>query len=305
MADTQAFSRDLATLQTRSEDEAHVYKDMSPEGKRKCMDDLENTLQTLQKIKKNLKEADEHSPDKNLVQVVLDKKNKRVFVKEDFEKSFEAHNSRHRERAVCRTVRKSNPDDTPIYPPSIKSVVIQDNFKFDDNKYLQPAVMCFIQFSSNEDVDTVLRLKKMDMSIYTDSGCEGAGRVEFIRPTESQATHKTLRIIGKAIARLEEIDEELKKIGAVRVHGGMPELGPEFIDKAWYITKLQECKRLRAVGVSLDHHSHAPLAGRKPVDVEALKRLIKPLYDEECDILIQLREYQLSGLDFNFKHPAV
>jgi hypothetical protein len=288
--DTQDFSRDLATLQTRSEDEALVYKDMPPEGKRKCMDDLENALHVLQKIKKNLKEADEHSSDKNLVQVLWKRGLSITFTKEDFEQAFHEINAQTNARII--------PPSKPLPVPNIKSVVMQDGFRLDDDKYLQSVRLCFIQFSNDEDYSMVLGLEKLQVG-------RGFGHdVKFIQPTHSQAMHKTLCIIGNSLFRLGEIDKELKKIGAVKNQGGMPELGREFVDNVWYLTKIQECKRLRAAGVSLDLHSHALLAGRKPVDVEALKQLIKPLYDEECDILIQLREYQLGGLDFNFKHTA-
>jgi hypothetical protein len=147
----------------------------------------------------------------------------------------------------------------------------------------------------------VLGLEKMNVTVQILSSIHGIG-VQFIQPPQSQAMHKTLRVIGNSLFRLGEIDNELKKIGAVRAHGGMPELGLEFVDKAWYFTKLQEYKRLRAAGVSLDLHAHGPLAGIRPVDSESLKLSIKQLYDEECDTLILLREHQLNGTDFNFKH---
>jgi hypothetical protein len=66
------------------------------------------------------------------------------------------------------------------------------------------------------------------------------------------ATHKTLRIIGKAIVRLEEIDRELKKIGVVRAQGGMPKSKAELHDKSRYLTIINEAKATRAAGKSLD-----------------------------------------------------
>ena len=285
--DTQDFLRDLATLQTRSEDEALVYKDMPPEGKRKCMDDLENALHVLQKIKKNLKEADDHSPDKKIVQVVWNGQQTLVPTKGDFERYFEEYNSGCKKQAFDNA-------------PRIKSVVMQDNFKLDDKKYLKPTLMCFIQFSNEEDCCIVLGLGGLNLRINN----RGFGiNVQFIQPTESQATHKTLRIIGNSIARLEEIDKELKKIGVVRDQGGMPKPKAELCDKSRYLTIINEAKATRAAGKSLDHF-HGVLASVKPFDLEAFQAVVKPLYDEECDILIQLREYQLGGLDFNFKHPA-
>lgn len=286
--DAEEFARDLGKIQTKVEDEAHAYKDMTPEGKRKCVEDLENAIQTLWKIKKNLKETDDCSSDKNLVQVIWKERNILTFTKQDFEKAFSELNSRRRQ---------------PVYDPRIKSVTMQDNFKLDSDKTLQPTRMCFIEFSTEEDVSMALGLKGLNVHVNMSSGCWGVG-VEFIHPTQSSSTHKTFSIIGNSLARLQEIDGELKKIGAIRRQGGMPELGPTLIDKAWYLAKLQEAKKIRAAGQSLDLQIHGPMAGVKPVDSKALMLLIKQLYDEECDILIMLREYQLNGMDFEFKHPA-
>ena len=276
--EAEEFARDLGSIQTRIEDEAHLYPDMSPEGKRKCMDDLENTIKTLQKIKGNLKEADDHSPDKNLVQVLWKGPLSFTFTRQDVIQSF----------AAIRL------------PVQVVSVEYQDNFTLTPNKFLEPIRMCFIKFVTEEEASMVLGLKQMVLSVQRHVGYS----IEFIPPTQSSATYKTFRIIGNSIARLGEIIKEYKKIGAVRVNYGKPELGKELIDKSWYLAQLPEFKRLRAAGVSLDLQGYGPLAGRKPVDSEALKAIIKQLYDEEYDILIMLREYQLNGVDFEFKHTA-
>lgn len=291
--EAQEFAEDLDAIKSRAKANSQSFEDMPLEGKRKCMEDLDDAIETLQRIKKNLKKADDRSPDKHLVQVLWKGHHPSfTFTKRDFEKAFHLINAR------------IIPPSKPLPVPGIKSVVMQDGFRLDDDKYLQSVRLCFIQFSNDEDYSMVLGLEKMDVNVQIQSSIHCIN-VQFIQPTRSQAMHKTLRIIGNSLFRLGEIDKELKKIGAVKNQAGMPELGPEFIDKAWYLTKLKECKRIRAAGGSLDLHSHAPLAGMKPVDSNALKQLIKKLYDEECDILIQLREYQLNGVDFNFKHPAI
>ena len=290
LQDAKEFTRDLGDIKSRTMVEANTFGDLPLEGKRKCMENLEDTIKTLQKIKHNLEEAEDSSPDKHLVQVLWKGRHPSfTFTKQDFEKAFHGINAR------------IFPPSKPLPVPNIKSVVMQDGFRLDDDKYLQSIRLCFIQFSNDEDYSMVLGLEKMDVDVQIPSSIHGIN-VQFIQPTQSQAMHKTLRIIGNSLFRLGEIDKELKKIGAVRAQGGMPELGREFVDKAWYLTKLQECKRLRAAGVSLDLHFHAPLAGIRPVDSQALKLSIKQLYNEECDILIQLREFQLNGIDFNFKH---
>ena len=298
--DAEEFARDLGKIQTKVEDEAHAYKDMTPEGKRKCMDDLENAIQTLRKIKKNLKEADDGSFDKNFVQVVLPGGWHQGLVsltttKEEIEKAFKM--------AITRLYPRPQPSCEVPPVPCIKSVEMQDNFKLDQNKNLLPQRMCFIKFSTEAEASMALGLKKIYTRIEHNS-VHFNTEVELICPTHSMDTYKTLRTIGNSLARLQEIDVELKKIGAIRRQCGMPELGPTLIDKSWYLAKLQEAKKIRASGHSLDLQIHGPLTGTKPVDTEALKLSIKQLYDEECDILIMLREYQLNGMDFEFRHPA-
>lgn len=283
-SDAREFAEDLKRIETRIRDDTQTFEDMPADGKRKCIDDLESTIQSLQKIKRDLKEAEDSSPDKNLVQVLWNYPGECTFAKLDFEQAFLIASSRR----------------SAIPVPRITSVVMHDNFSLDGDKKLQPTRMCFIKFLTEDDACLALELKEMRVRSKP-SSC--SLNVQFIQPAQSLATHKTFRIIGKSLARLEEINKELKKIGSIR-QGGMPALGPGFQDKAWYLTKLQECKRLRAAGVSLGLHDHAPLAAMKPVDSAALKQEIKRLYDEECDILILLREYQLNGLDFDFKHPA-
>jgi len=280
--DVKEFMQDLDGIKSQAMSKSKVYPDLPLEGKRKCLEDLEDTIRTLQKIKKDLKEAADHSPDKNVVQVLWKGPASLTFTRQDVIHSFAAIS----------------------LPVQVVSVEFQDNFTLDQNKYLQPLRMCFIKFVAEEDAATALGFQKMHLHVKLDSS-SSLFPVEFILPTHSMATYKTLRIIGNSIARLGEIDKELKKIGAVRRHGGMPELGPGFIDKGWYLTKLQEFKRIRAAGGSLDLHSHTPLAGMKPVDSNALKLRIKTLYDEECDILIQLREFQLNGVEFNFNHLSL
>jgi hypothetical protein len=287
-SDAKDFSEDLKRIKTRIQCETLTFDDMPADGKRKCIDDLEHTIRTLQKIKNDLKEAENSSPDKNLLQILWKGHSDCTFVVSDFEKAFSNFNDRSRQF---------------VYSPRIESIIMQDNFRLDGNKMLQPTRMCFIKFSTEEDACLALGLQEMQVTVKGES-CSFGVQVQFIQPTYSLAMHKTFRIIGNSLCRLEEIDRELKKIGAVRRQGGVPEMGPELVDKTCYLAKLQECKRLRVAGVSLDLHSHVLLVGRKPVDSEAFRQLIKQLCDEECDILIQLREYQLNGVDFNFKHPA-
>ncbi len=51
----------------------------------------------------------------------------------------------------------------------------------------------------------------------------------------------------------------------------------------------------------LDHNAFVPLRHYKMVDMQKLQSRMDALYNEECDILIRLREYQLDGIHFEFQ----
>ena len=107
------------------------------------------------------------------------------------------------------------------------------------------------------------------------------------------------RKIGKLVERVRVIQGELKSMGAVWEGDGYKP-GPKYVDKSWFVTSIAGMKRAREAGLSIDRHVYGALKGRKPVDMAKLEARIKTLYDEECDALIALREFQLSGVEFDF-----
>lgn len=252
------------------------------DGKRKCIDSLEQTIETLCKIKKDLSSADKQMPDTNVVQLLWSGDDNKTFTKEEIVKGLELMYSHQGSSAL------------PV--PLIIAVSMQDNYILDANRFLKPIRMCFIKFSTDEDVCIALGLKEMR---YTE-GSQGF-TAHFILPTQTSSTRDYYRSIGKLVTRLGEIDNELTKIGAVREYGTNPKLGSGFVDKSIVLDALVKMKAVLAIGYSLDHHMYALLASMRPVDTSAVNARLKTLYDEECNILIQLREFQLSGGDFEFK----
>jgi hypothetical protein len=275
------FVRDLTQIQ----DEAVGYLDMHPDGKRKCLDHLGHTIQTLKKIENDLlKASDDELSSTKIVQVLWRGYDTVTFTKEVFVDAFQ------------RVWRRGNPE--------IQSVEMQDNYKLDAEKHLSPIRMCFVRFSTEEDTRNALGMKTLQIKADSPGGgvCMN---IEFILPVDSQSRHTILRRVGGLIKRLNDIDLELKQIGATREGGSVvPTLSSKFVDKASYASYLEKSKKARAAGFSLDHHSFAPLIMSKPVDTALLNAQIKKLYCEECDIIIELREHQLNGLDFDFKHPS-
>jgi hypothetical protein len=281
------FTRNLHDIQAQIEDEARAYNEMPQEGKRKCLDTLE---ETMRKIKKDLTVAEHYMPDTNEVQIILKSGKSKIadFTKEEIMAEFHAEN--HRNRGTSCII--------PI--PSILTVTLEDNFQPDANGYFRPIRMCFVRFSCEEEVRMVLGFEVMHISHGITNSVSVGHHIQFIQPLQIPEVRKMFRNIGNLLTRLDTINQELKNIGAIRGQG-IPKLGPEFCDRQTYREYLERLKAQRTTGASLDHHSYAPLASMRPVDTTSLNASIKALYDEECDILIQLREFQLSGVEFEFE----
>jgi hypothetical protein len=247
------------------------------EWKRRSLESLDQTIATLHKIKNGLGDAEKQVLDPHVVQVLWRGDDRVAFTKEGFLKGFQM-----------------------LYHhiPGIVSVSTQDNFTLDPNKCLQPIRECFVRFSTEEEACTAMGLKEM---IYHD-GSRGFN-VQFIPPTQTPGTRDTYCRAGKLLARLREIDRELKQIGAVR-ECGAPRLGPGYVDTAVFLELLVKAKAALASGLSVDQHTYAGLASMRPVDTAAVNARIKALYDEECGILIQLRELQMIGVEFEFHRTS-
>jgi hypothetical protein len=285
------FKKTLAELRCKYEREADD-SELSPEYKRQCLESLKGTIKALIKIEKDLTSAEGIGrKSSDVVQVMnigihCSNYNCPVPSKGDFRRSFDMLFDVQR--------RMHSPK---AFNVEIVSLDIERNYKLDKDMRVdvKPTLEFFIKFESEEQACMVLGMKSMTLMF-------GQLRVtvEFVQPTQSYATRKTFRTIGDSIVRLNAIEDEYKKIGAVRQMGGKPTLSDKYLDKSWFIRELERAKALRASGQSLDHNMHGPLRGRRPVDSTAKQAQITALYDEECDILIKLREFQLNGVDFDF-----
>ena len=275
MQAAHAFADELRSLQSQTGSEAELFSNMPPEGKRKCLESLEQTIATLQQIKQDLLLTELPTSDPNVAQVLWRDDTRVTFTKEGFVKGFQVM---HRRTRV----------------PDIVEVYTQDDFIPDADRFLQPVRTCFVRFSTPEEACAAMALEEM---IYVD-GMRGFN-IRFAPPTQSD----TYRRAGRMVARLGEIGRELRAVGAVRDCGTVPRLGPAFADKSFFLGLLAKARTILANGHSLDHHTYAPLAGMRPVDTPALQAGIKALYDEECGLLIQLREMQMMDGGFEFQLP--
>jgi hypothetical protein len=176
------------------------------------------------------------------------------------------------------------------------------NYKISPHGTLHPVKERFFHFQHERDA--------LDLLALGEGAFKGpAGHqldAYFMVPKHDPATRAKLRQIAALIARVKEIDTELKRLGAVRdgAEGVFKLDTSRFIDKSFFLNKdtgLPAWKRARTEGAVLDHHTYEPLRHSKPVNTVALMERFKELHNEQCDALIRLREFQLyDGLDFTF-----
>lgn len=280
------FRQQLLDVEEHAIETSREYYELSPEGRRECREHLDKTAKTLLKIQKELMDAEKADldPDSRVVQVLGISENRGVR-SSDFRRSFEASH-----------VNMRNHEKDLMWIPGHFKVTNEYNYELDKDFKFKPAVeQIFLTFDHVKDAYHALSLKNFHMTI---KGIVGVP-VKFVNPAQNSGTRETFRKIGCLVYRVKEIEEELKSLGAVSEYG-RPKPPPTFFDKAYFGEMLPQWKRVRAAGQALDHHAFMPLKCRKPVDMKSLQARLDALYNEECDALIQLREFQLNGIEFEF-----
>lgn len=187
-------------------------------------------------------------------------------------------------------------------PLPVVSYVVEDtNFRaLDASRVLHPTHDHFVEFATEEDARAALALSRFQLAdkklhFYA---------VSFVRPLQPPDVRATFRAIGRHIERLKRIDDEMRRVGAVRTFRGVPQLRAGLIDESVYATMIEQIKLLRDAKKSCTAEQHTFLCINKPFDVTAARARIQLLYDEECDILVRLREHQLAGVEFEFAAPG-
>jgi hypothetical protein len=286
-SDTAELKQQLQATETQVAELTRSYPDLPPDEQRECMLKLEATMKQLSQIRHDLAEAEKRESGAFTVQFLgLERFQDAGFVL-DLDKYFHHYQANQR-------------PDRPTRLPDNFTVAVERNHIADMTGHLKPTTEYFMHFSKNEDVCYVLGLKAITLPLINANG-HSCATIQFTKPTRDAATRTLWRTIGEQIERIRAIDAELEKMGAVR-ECGVPRLPDTVIDRTYFLDPkcMPEWKRVRAAGRSLDHQAFAVLRHRTPVDAAQLSVRIKGLYDEQCDLLIQLREHQLAGLRFCF-----
>jgi hypothetical protein len=287
----EEFKEQLNEASARVHEIADKYPDLPPESRQESKDYLDKFIETAQRMRKEMQEAEKADPDSRIVQVIgLQNRNATV---EDFEKSF-----KYLELQGQRFRRQN--ESVVSWIPEVKSLKKEINYRLDANHILQPAASeWFLEFHKATDAKLALTMPPFKLQVKEPNNCVAGFQVTFAKPSQDLALRATFRKIGNLMERLKAIDKEYKEIGAIRQYG-TPVLAPGYIDKRYLLFELPKWKKLRDNGQSLDHNALGPLQSI-PVDVQAFATRIKQLFDEETDIKIEIAEYRLNGLKFFFE----
>lgn len=286
------FNEQLREVEDEMTGKAREYPGMSPEARRECQDRLDRTVRTLVKIQKDLRQADMGEADGSLVVKVLGMNSCYDVKASHFGYSFAQAAV---EAKTTRRGRREQGEFIAFIPDGLV-LTKERNYTVKDGLVIPGAMdEWYITFSREEDARYAIGLKELSMH-YENS----RSPVFFVKPEQDAGTRATFRKIGPLVERLKAIENELQVIGVSR-DPGMPKPDErKYLDKSWFATSIAGMKRAREAGQSLDHHAYYPLKHRKPVDMAKLQAQIKKLYDEECDCLITLREFQVNGVEFDF-----
>ena len=288
------FNEQLREVEGEMTGKAREYPGMSPEARRECQDRLDRTVRTLVKIQKDLRQADMGEVDGSLVVKVLGIHTSSGYDVKASHFGYSFSQAALEAKSRVRSARER--EEFIAFIPDGLVLTKEHNYTVKDGLVIPGAMdEWYITFSREEDARYAIGMKELSLQ------CEGrSSSVKFVKPEQDAGTRATFRKIAPLVERVRAIEMELKLLGAVWEGDGYKPDDKKYMDKSWFVTSIAGMKRAREYGQSIDRHAYAALKGRKPVDMAKLQAQIKKLYNEECDCLITLREFQVNGVEFDF-----
>ena len=276
----EGFKQQLNETKAQLGQMSSEYPDLSPDQQRDCLKRLEDTMNALQKIRGGLVEAERRTASSShVLQVTGLHSERQILTAAMLENSFRFGSQ---------------------YGPVGLSLVYETNYHPDIAGKLQKTDDVFVQFKNDRDMEYVLGKEYLNLKGYPDQ--YDTTRVTFFSPSRTSATRKTFREIGMLVERLEVIEEEYKEMGATREGGSAKPVFPShWVNKQWLQRDdyMPKWKRAQSGG-KRDYNGYPILKSIKIKDMDKLRGRVDALFDEEYDILLKLREFQLNGFEFDF-----
>jgi len=209
-----------------------------------------------------------------------------TFTKRNFEDAFQER------------LDRKNPK-----PPLIYKVEMLDGYIL-ENLRVKPERLCVVEFKSGMDAAIALSIRFIHVTVSKKSGMKQSYMVTLSVPGHNLTMQCVYSVIWKHLIRLQEIAEELKGMGAIRLSGlKEPQLSSDRESSKWYRRELIK------VGVVIRLGGVCSIVNRKFLIAsdssigDLLKDKVSALNKEECLIVSTLQQYQANGIVFEFSIP--
>jgi hypothetical protein len=263
------------------------FEDLSPDSRMECKEELDRKIAALEEKRKAVVMIMESDPmDRTLL--VVGARPHMIPTLEDFKQSFKEMQARRDTKD-----RRERYEGTGFPTITGFEVFHEENCKFQNGQWLK-VKECFIVLRSIKDARFLLEFKDFFLNV---SGV--ISRVTFARPTHDDATRKTYTEIGGRVERLQVVRKELSTF-LTEVAEDRPRLSNKYVDKSVFKQYIKDWKAKRASGKPLSRTEYNMLTFYIPVSLKMFQERFNELWDEQTDIIIELREFQADEFKFEF-----
>lgn len=261
------------------------FEDLSPDSHMQYEEQLDAEIAALQQKRDTVRQIQQADPiDRTLLVKGLHRNRMPDAV--DFAESF-------------KVLRAQQGRFEGVGFPSFSGVEVlhEKNCKFQDGAWLK-VEECYIRLRSIKEARFLEQLPEFDLIIRLKSGSEGF-RVRFVRPSQDDETRKAFNKIGGLVERLQAVKKELSKY-EFEIAEGRPRLSNKYVDKIPFKKQLEELKSKRSSGLPLSRGEFGTLAWIVPVELKSFREHFDELWDEQCDLMLELQLMRCDYPDFQF-----
>lgn len=261
------------------------FEDLSPDSRMQYEEQLDAEIAALQQKRDTVRQIQQADPiDRTLLVKGLHRNRMPDAV--DFAESF-------------KVLRAQQGRFEGVGVPSFSGVEVlhEKNCKFQDGAWLK-VEECYIRLRSIKEARFLEQLPEFDLIIRLKSGSEGF-RVRFVRPSQDDETRKAFNKIGGLVERLQAVKKELSKFEFGPAEG-RPVLSNRYVDKISFKNQLEEWKKKRSSALPLNRAEMHMVSWYVPVELKSFRENFNKLWDEQCDLMLELQLMRCDGFDFEF-----
>ena len=194
----------------------------------------------------------------------------------------------------------------------VESTFVEFNYNYIrsgqyDQRFLKREEELYLKFATQEQADFVIKSTEGQSIVvhFARQGC----CFQLMESAQKSSTREAYRTIGSLLHRLIEIDKQCKVLGAVPGRGGVPILADTLVQyEAFDDTVRAYEENMRDVEGRVQRFDpnmmkqdlHAFLCGRVRVDRAKRQKTLDPLVDERIGILKKLSKFNPDDYPFEF-----